>query len=318
MSLLTMAPANGVGWQPPSQFRVQLEHETPEQRAWRLDLPRIASRLAVRWGLQRDGRPWCGWMSSAWPVRDDLGRKMVLKISWPDARTRLEQVALRAWAGPGSKAVRLWHSSQTDNAVVLRRLDADRTLEQHPDVDDACRIIAETLASLPRSVHPIGIVTVQAEAARMLDSIERQRDKWGSVVERPYIEKAIDTLMTVASSPVNDRARILHFDAHFFNVLHTLDDEPPDWILIDPNPVLGPVQWELPPVLRNRADEAYLTGDPERALRRRVDIMCDVLGANRSQARAIAQASAVDNLLWLLPEQPTHPFVGPYTFVSRW
>jgi len=70
--------------------------------------------------------------------------------------------------------------------------------------------------------------------------------------------------------------------------------------------------------LRNRWDDAAANQDPDAALRRRVDLVSEIVGMDRELVRAIAQAVAVDNLLWLLPREPRHMFVPPYRVISAW
>jgi len=72
------------------------------------------------------------------------------------------------------------------------------------------------------------------------------------------------------------------------------------------------------PLLRNRWNDAAATGDPDRALRRRVDQFAEMVGADSTRCREIAQAVAVDNLLHLLVHDPSHMFVPPYTVMAAW
>lgn len=111
--------------------------------------------------------------------------------------------------------------------------------------------------------------------------------------------------------------RLLHNDAHFLNMLGTTEGEP-GWRAIDPYPFVGPVEVELVPVLRNRWADAAVPGDPDRALRRRVDVMSEIIGADPARARAFAQAAAVVNLLALLSDEPDHFFVPPYAVIADW
>ena len=77
---------------------------------------------------------------------------------------------------------------------------------------------------------------------------------------------------------------------------------PAAWRAIDPLPMAGRREWELIALLRNRWPDAVASGDPDRALRRRLDQVCERADLDRrSLARACAQAAAVDNLLTVLP-----------------
>ena len=91
---------------------------------------------------------------------------------------------------------------------------------------------------------------------------------------------------------------------------------------IDPLPAAGYPEWEVAPVIRNRWDDAAATGDPERALRRRFDIVCERAALDRHLAQAVLQAVAVDNVLWLSRATDVGPlvrsFLHPYSIVVRW
>ena len=114
----------------------------------------------------------------------------------------------------------------------------------------------------------------------------------------------------------------MHGDLHYENVLHALPGQPPRWVAIDPLPVAGYPEWEVAPVIRNRWDDAAATDDPERALRRRFDIVCERAALDRHLAQAVLQAVAVDTVLWLSRATDVGPlvrsFLHPYSIVARW
>lgn len=109
---------------------------------------------------------------------------------------------------------------------------------------------------------------------------------------------------------------LVHYDLHYLNVLRDLADR--RWVVIDPLPRAGVPEVEVVPALRNRWGDLVATGDPERAMRRRFDLLTDAAGLDRVLAAMFAQAVAVDNLMWLLPRDPGHLFVAPYTVLSQW
>lgn len=79
----------------------------------------------------------------------------------------------------------------------------------------------------------------------------------------------------------------------------------------------GIIEWEPVPLLRNRWDDAASTGDPDRALRRRVDQICEATGADRGLVRSCAQIQAVAALTgWKMA--PDHLHHRPYAVMARW
>ncbi|MBQ0983576.1 hypothetical protein KBZ10_03325 [Streptomyces sp. F63] len=80
--------------------------------------------------------------------------------------------------------------------------------------------------------------------------------------------------------------RLLYWDLHYENVLAPLPGsgrEPRP--AIDPKPLAGDPGFDLLPALRTRWDGVTATGDIPRAVRRRFDLLTDILGLDRARAR---------------------------------
>lgn len=285
----------------------------PVDGAWLRGVPERVRNLARRQDLRSDGSGWSGFNSAVWPVRDGDDRALVLKVSRPTWDVAPEAVALTAWNGQGAVACRGHYPE--DNAVLLERLDGDRSLDSVADIDQACSLVAAVLTELHRAAPPPGFRHLLAFGHDLAEEIRwRSRAGLPASLTRRQVEQARDTWESLEPAATD---RLLHNDAHFLNVLATVDPDA-GWRAIDPYPYIGPVEVELVPVLRNRWADAAATGDPERALRRRVDLMSEAVGGTPSRARAFAQAAAVVNLLALLPVDPEHFFVPPYTVIAGW
>lgn len=299
-------------WIVPTALAARLAGD-PVDAGWLRGLPSRALALATSWSLRLDGNAWSGFNSAVWPVRDVNGGALVLKMSRPGWTVEPEAIALQAWDSRGS--VGCCRYSPNDNAVLLQRLNGNRSLDAVVDVDAACCIAAAVLAELHRVTPPSGFRHLTVEAQLLADQIRRRsRTALPAQVTRRQVDQAIQTWEEVTPEPTD---RLLHNDAHFLNVLAEIEGAP-GWRAIDPYPFVGPVEVELVPVLRNRWADAAATGNADRALRRRVDAMSETIGADPARARRFAQAAAVVNLLALLPEQPDHFFVPPYTVLVGW
>ena len=299
-------------WSVPPALVARLASD-PVAAAWVQALPDQAAALAERWDLRGDGVAWSGFNSAVWPVRDREDRALVLKASRPGWSVEPEAVALQAWDGHG--AVRCHAYSPADNALLLQRLDGGSSLDAEPDVDHACRVIAQVLADLHRVPPPVGFRHLTVEAQSLAEEIRsRAHGALPAGLTRRQVDQAVETWEGIGPAPAD---RLLHNDAHFLNVLATLEGDP-RWLVIDPYPFVGPVEIELVPLLRNRWADAVATGDPDRALRNRVDVMVEIIGGSPARVRALAQAAAVVTLLELLPEEPDHFFVPPYLLIAGW
>lgn len=100
--------------------------------------------------------------------------------------------------------------------------------------------------------------------------------------------------------------RLVHEDLHFDNILapHPADQREP-WLAIDPNPVAGDPGFALLAALHNRWEEAVATGDVPRAIRRRFDLMTDILGLDRKRATHWTLARILQNALWEVEHDDT-------------
>lgn len=303
-------------WEVPEAFRKRMAAD-PGQARWVAGLPNVAANLAERWELRSDGTPWSGYMSTVWPVRTTEDDLRVLKISWLDGGTRAEPIALQAWAGMA--AVDLVEHDESAGAMLLQRLNGDQTLETLPDIDQACAVIGTLLAALTSVTAPAGIPLLEVEVQRIADAIVEHRATHPGLLPAAAVDQAMATLLELVQDLGSSaRRELVHGDCHFLNVLHTMPTEAPGWVAIDPLPSAGMREWDVTALLRNRWEDAVASGDPDAALRRRVDLVSEIAGMDMPHVRRIAQAVAVDNLLWLLPRDPQDRFVPPYQVMSSW
>ena len=307
-----------MAWDVPPVF-LESVHD-PDRRQWVTAAPARAAALADRWQLTPDGAPMSGYLAVVWPVRDATGRLLALKLSTHDRASDGEIPALLAAADTGV-VVEVVESEPAQAAVLLERLDPQRTLEQLPDVDEACGVIGTIVAGISAVTAPPGVARMVDELARVSAAIRSQHDKWGVVLPRWAVDRALSTLADLAADleAVGDGPLpLVHADCHFLNVLHTLPGQSARWKAIDPFPFAGLPEAGVVAPLRNRWADALGTGEPERALRRRVDIICEPAALDTAVARAFAQAFAVDNILWLLPDRPGDMFIAPYSTIALW
>lgn len=282
---------------PPELAASQAKYHGEAGRAWVAALPELAVGYLDRWDLRLDGQPRHGVVALVLPVVTADGTRAVLKLSPIEEEHAGEAVALRAWDGDG--AVRLLDEDRATWTLLLERLDDSRSLADVPEVTEAVQVIAALLARLttraaPPEIRGLGLVVEQmvadapAAARRLADAAERRLlARWAAAVSE------------VATEPGD---RLLHWDLHYENVL-AADREP--WLAIDPKPLAGDPGFELLPALWNRWDEVVATGDVRRAVRRRFDLMVDMLGLDRQRAVAWTFGRVLQNSLWSVEDGDT-------------
>jgi streptomycin 6-kinase len=279
---------------PPALAATQIKFYGDAGRAWVAGLPAMAADYLDRWRLRPDGPARHGVVALVLPVVAGDGTRAVLKLAPIDLEHAGEAAALRAWDGHG--AVRLLAEDPATWTLLLERLHDGRSLADEPDDMRAVQVIAELLSRLtavgaPPDVRSLGVVAERmvaeapAAATRLADTSDRRRlARWAGAVA------------DVAGEPGD---RLLHWDLHYENVL-AADREP--WLAIDPKPLAGDPGFDLAPALWNRWDDAVATGDVGRAVRRRFDLMVDVLGLDRGRAVAWTLGRVLQNSLWAIED----------------
>jgi streptomycin 6-kinase len=282
-------------------------------RAWIDGVPDLAASLLDRWELEPDGAPTCGAVALVLPVVRADGTPAVLKLQPVTDDTVGEPDALRAWNGDG--AVRLLDQDPESGSMLLERLDADRTLDTVRDDLAALQILSELLARLSAVPAPAGLRRLSDVGADMLDRAPRALTLVRDPPQHRLIQACISALEEVRSEAGD---RLLHGDLHHFNTLapHPADPREP-WLAIDPKPLAGDPGFDLLPALHNRWEGAVATGDIPRAIRRRFDLMTDILGLDRKRATAWTLARVLQYALWDVEHDDTIWHTEPDRVIAR-
>jgi streptomycin 6-kinase len=263
-------------------------------RVWIDAVPDLAADLLDRWRLKPEGAPTCGATALVLPVVRADDTPAVLKLQPVTDYTAGEPDALRAWNGDG--AVRLLEHDPESGSMLLERLDADRSLASVRDDLVALQILSELLTRLSAVPAPAGMRQLSEFGAALLDRAPRVLTLVGEPSQRRLIQSCAAALNEVLPDAGD---RLVHEDLHFDNILapHPANRREP-WLAIDPNPVAGDPGFALLAALHNRWEEAVATGDVARAVRRRFDLMTDVLGLDRKRATAWTLGRILQNVLW--------------------
>nr|WP_312018543.1 aminoglycoside phosphotransferase family protein [Streptomyces sp. I05A-00742] len=279
----------------PPQLADHHSRHNPENAAeWIAGLPDLAAGFLDRWNLRPDGDPAHGFVALVLPVLREDGTPAALKLQPVDEERAGEPLALRAWNGSG--AVRLLDHDPATGTLLLERLDATRSLDSVPDVETALLSLTGLLARLHTAPAPTGLRHLGQVAAAMLDDVPQALTALPDADERRLLTDCAAAVREVLGEPGD---RLLHWDLHYENVLAPLPGPPRGpWLAIDPVPLVGDPGFDLMPALDNRWSDAVATGDVERAVRRRFDLMTEVLGLDRGRAARWTLARALQNSLW--------------------
>ncbi|MFE1381893.1 aminoglycoside phosphotransferase family protein [Streptomyces sp. NPDC058740] len=268
-----------------------------EGRTWIAGLPALAASMLERWGLQRDGAARAGQTSLVLPVLRPDGTPAVLRLQMPRPETSAALLGLRAWNGSGT--VRLLDHDALSSSMLLERLEAPRTLASVNDDDQAMSTLAELHARLVAVPAPEGLRGLGDIAGDMLDQAPQAITKPADPADRQLLRSWTSVVAEPAGEPGD---RLLHWDLHFDNVL-AAQREP--WIAIYPEPLAGDPGFDLWPALDSRWDDVVAKGDTQRIVRRRFDLLTDVLGLDRARATGWTLGRLLQNALWDIDDGET-------------
>ncbi|MBB4686085.1 aminoglycoside phosphotransferase family protein [Amycolatopsis jiangsuensis] len=249
----------------------------PGSGPWLTGLPALAARYAREWGLEFEDTARHGFTGVVQPARRTDGTRVMLKLGWPHEESRDEPLALSTWAGRGS--VLLLASAADDGVLLLERLDDSRTLQDEPLLPAvevmsglARRLAVPAPASLTRSVA--------AEAERLRAELPRS---WQEL-DRPLPRRDLDAALEVCRDlGPESGSTLVNEDLHYENVLA---GERAPWLVIDPKPIAGDLEYGVFSLLWNRFSEST------------VESKLAATGLDADRARAWTLVRSVQNRLW--------------------
>jgi streptomycin 6-kinase len=157
------------------------------------------------------------------------------------------------------------------------------------DDAQATRIAAAALRRLWRPAPATHPFTLLADAAaRWSRDLPREFALTAPPINPGVLAEGLYALE--ALGPDRDSPVVLHQDLHAGNIL-AAEREP--WLVIDPKPLVGPREFDVASLLRDRRP-LLLGPDGPRMIRRRLDILADELPVDREKMRlwGIAHAFA--------------------------
>jgi streptomycin 6-kinase len=246
-------------------------------------LAAVVERLCERWALTLSGEaPKGDWNTILAASR--RGVPCVLKIAGPEHNAIDEAIALEAWNGNG--AARLLEADRDHGALLLERLDSDRTLRT-AELATAAEIAGSLIHELAVPA-PAGLPLLADIVSQKPGILRRRQRALGEPVPGRWIDIACGLACDLATDPGN---QLVHGDLHYDNIL--AGSRRP-WLAIDPKPVIGNPERSVAELMWDRIDDAAQPHEIHAlfaALTR-----TGMLHPDRARAWTIVQA--VDYWLW--------------------
>lgn len=279
--------------------------QTVQGRAWLSRLPGFIRKAFSQWELTADfpagAQAWHGHTAVVIPVRRSSGEPAALKVAFPHDEALLEPTALTLWDGRGS--VRLLDSDPTIGAMLLERLDDQRSLTTVP-MDEAATIwggVVKALGIVPDDRPEWAAVPhIAGTAERYSDELPQRWTDLSEPFPRWLLEAALEVCQTrgaVGRRSSNDV--LVHTDLHFENILARPDGS--HYLAIDPQVQIGDAEFAIAPCLWNRLQDLP-TIDAEGALRRRASTFAREAGLHGELSAQWSVLREVENALCYLEE----------------
>jgi streptomycin 6-kinase len=255
----------------------------PEAVPWLAALPDLAAAYARKWGLTFEGEAMHGYVGVVQPARLADGTPVVLKLGWRDEESADEPLALSTWAGRG--AVLLLESAPEDGVLLLERLDASRTLDDLP-LREAIPVIGGLARRLAVPAPPSLTRRLRTEAESLAEELPRRWTELGEPFDRRLVGDAVAICRELG--PSADEV-LVNEDLHFENVLAGTREP---WLVIDPKPIAGDLEWGVIPLFWNRFTESTLDD--------RMALIVASQELDAEKARAWTLVRAVQNWIWMI------------------
>ena len=271
------------------------------------NLPALIEEASQRWGLTNvQPVPNLSYNFVAFANRE--ATDVVLKIGVPRNGLTSEIATLRLFNGEG--ACQLIEADEEKGFLLLERLKPGLMLSTLEDDEEATHIAAEVMKQIWRPLESASLLsnlqehTLRGTPAPAVQSFIQISDWFDGLKDLramfdggtgPLDERLVArTEQSVKDFLVENHMPVLmHGDFHHFNILSSERG----WLVIDPKGVIGPVGYEVGPLMINPWG-SFSEGISNRLILRRIDILHEHLGWERARILEWSLAHAVLSAWW--------------------
>jgi streptomycin 6-kinase len=288
------------------------------------NLPNLIEQASTRWGL-KDVEPvsnlsfnyvaFAKRPSTTLPVGRSALDEVVLKIGVPRDELISEMAALKLFNGNG--ACQLLDCDEERGFLLLERLRPGTMLSKLEDDDECTHIAVDVMARLWREIPAAGDGGLSGQFIKLsdwFDGLKKIRPHFNGGTG-PFPKELLERVELLMPELFADKnVKLMHGDFHHFNVLKSERG----WLVIDPKGVIGPVGYEIGPLMLNpwnsisdgsrlalpkkhRDNVSWIEGFKVQA-ERRVSILAERLGWERETIINWATAHAVLSAWWSIED----------------
>jgi streptomycin 6-kinase len=253
-----------------------------EGEAWLDGLPALVAVCCEKWHLAIDGAPWHGSNALVVSVRR-ADEPLALRLAPPGPEVAELARALRFWRGYGVVAV--IGADLEQGALLLERLDGDRTLAQQPLIEampELGRILRRLAIPAPADVRSTNEI-VRVECERMPGEWER--------LGCPFSRATLNAVLALPPTLLSPSTLAVNGDLHSEQVLASADGS---WVVVDPVLLRGDPAYDLARILWTRLDEMADAA----AINHWLGVVADAAGIDVAHARRWVLFRTASYWLW--------------------
>jgi streptomycin 6-kinase len=256
------------------------------------NLPALINEVSARWGLSDiQPVPNLSFNFVAFAKRDN--EDVILKMGIRNPELISEMKALKVYDGEG--ACKLIESDEEHGFLLLERLKPGMMLSEVEDDDERTYIAADVMGKLWREA-PKNNEFIQL--SDWFDGLKKIRPHFNGGTG-PFSKELLERVESFLPELFADKnVKLIHGDFHHFNILSSDHG----WLIIDPKGVIGPVGYEVGPLMINPwnsiSDESSFGVRAER----RVRILAEKLCWEREKIINWSMAHAVLSAWWSMED----------------
>ncbi len=261
-------------------------------KIWLENIPKLIKEFEGKWSIKvtKPYELYINYVAEA--VKPD-GSEVVIKICFPeDNEFKNEAAALKLFNGKGS--VKLLNQDLEKGILLLERLKPGTSLNNLEDDQEATRIITGIMKKLWKPIpkqHQFPSLTNWSLGFNWYYQHLKQTEK---LIPKKIIQEAEKIFRSLLNNP--HEQFLLHGDLHHGNILSSSKD----WLAIDPKGVIGEREYEVAAMLRNPHKKLLLAKDPQKLLKKRIEILSKNLGFDKDRMIKWGFAQTILSVIWNL------------------
>jgi streptomycin 6-kinase len=260
-------------------------------------LPSLIDEACQRWGLSDvHAVPNLSFHFVAFAKRD--GQDVILKMGSPNSELTSEMTALKLFNGNG--ACRLLEHDEERGLLLLERLKPGKMLSELEDDGERTNIAADVILNMAsnRSDIPAPLLKKFIQLSYWFDGLKKIRPHFNGGTG-PFPQNLLERVESFLPELFADQnTGLMHGDFHHFNILSSERG----WLIIDPKGVIGPLGYEIGPLMINPGNRISDRGSFKVQAERRVSILSERLGWEREKIIRWSLAHAVLSAWWSIED----------------